>query len=113
VAGDVLESWRAVLDRLKPSAKAIFREARPDLQDGVLVLHFRYAWHFKNAPAHQPELMPLLCAWLGADAKLQFVEDAETAVAAPPSRPSSPEDHPLVQAAVKTLEGKVTRVREV
>jgi len=105
--------WISKIKSWASSAKAIFREARPEVLDGVLVLHFRYAWHFKNAPAHQSDLMPLVSGWLGPDAKLQFVEDAAAAQAAPSARPASPEDHPLVQAAVKTLEGKVTRVREV
>lgn len=111
VIDELTDGWRGVLDQLKPSAKAIFREARPEVRDGTLVLAFRYAWHFGNAPKHLPELEPLVAAWLRPGTKIQFTEDSAAAApaAAPAARPLTPDDHPLVQAAVKKLEGKVVR----
>jgi len=107
-ASDLTDGWRGVLDQLKPSAKAIFREARPEVRGGTLVLAFRYSWHYRNAPTHAPELEPLVAGWLGPETKVQFTEDATGPAAAPPA-PLSPDDHPMVQAAVKKLEGKVVR----
>jgi DNA polymerase III subunit gamma/tau len=110
-AADLTDGWRGVLDQLKPSAKAIFREARPELRDGTLVLAFRYAWHFSNAPKHLAELEPLVAAWLERPTKIQFTEDASSEARASEAapRPLTPDDHPMVQAAVKKLEGKVVR----
>ena len=111
---DITEGWRTVLEQLNPRDKAIFREARPELREGMLVLSFRYSWHFKSAPAHAAGLEPLVAAWLGPEITLQFVEDptGEGPAQAGRGQPS-PEEHPIVQAAVRKLEGKVTRVREV
>jgi hypothetical protein len=76
------------------------------------VLWFRYGFHHQNAQEHVGDVAPLVKSWLGEDVGLEF-RLAEPTESAPVQRPPAPEEHPFVQAAVRKLEGKVTRVREI
>jgi DNA polymerase-3 subunit gamma/tau len=114
VASDVSDGWQHVLAQLPPKVKGLFREARPEQTGSTLVLWFRYGFHHQNAQEHVAEIEPLVAAWLGSGVKLEFkLAEAPAAGPPPPPRPPAPEEHPFVQAAVRKLEGKVTRVREV
>ncbi len=110
-----LEGWRRVLDGLKPQLRAYFREARPELEGSTLVLSFPYGFHHRMASENEAAITPLVREWLGASARVDFrLEEASATVgaAATSARPPAPEEDEVVQAAVRQLEGRVTRVRE-
>jgi hypothetical protein len=81
------------------------------------VLSFAYAFHHQKARDTAPKLEPLLAAWLGAGATVEYRLDspgadpaanpAETRAAPRPA----PEEHPVVRDAMRKLEGTVTDVR--
>jgi hypothetical protein len=99
------------LAQLPPKVKGLFREARPEREGSNLVLWFRYGFHHQNAQEHVADVKPLVSAWLGDGVGLEFrLADATDA---PVQRPPAPEEHPFVEAAVRKLEGKVVRVREI
>jgi hypothetical protein len=107
-----MEGWQRVLAQLPPKVKGLFREARPERDGSKLVLWFRYGFHHQNAQEHAGEVQPLVRSWLGDAVELEFrLSDAGDS--APVPRPPAPEEHPFVQAAIRKLEGKVTRVREI
>jgi hypothetical protein len=108
----LVDGWQRVLAQLPPKVKGLFREARPEREGSKLVLWFRYGFHHQNAQEHVSDVAPLVKAWLGEDVGLEF-RLAEATESAPVQRPPAPEEHPFVQAAVRKLEGKVTRVREI
>jgi hypothetical protein len=113
VGVDLAEGWRTVLKGLKPSVRAFFLDARPEREGSTLVLWFRYGFHHKSAQAHAADVQRLVAEWLGDSVTLDFrLQESSSTVASAP-RPPAPEEHPLVQAAVRELEGRVTRVREV
>jgi DNA polymerase III subunit gamma/tau len=113
-APEALDGWRALLEQLRPIDRAKFSEARPELQGSTLVLWFRYGFHHKNAQDHAALIEPLVRSWIGEGARLDFrLLDAPGPAAAPAPRPAVPEEDAMVQAAVRKLEGKVTRVREI
>ena len=58
------------------------------------------------------DVQPLVQGWLGEGVSLEF-RLSEAGDEGPTARPPAPEEHPFVQAAVRKLEGKVTRVREI
>ena len=113
------DGWRVILEELKPTVRGYFRVARPELIGTVLVLWFPYAFHHQKAQEHSELITPLVQGWLGAGSRVDFKlqEGPSPAgqnvveVAAP--RPLAPEEDPGVQAAVRKLEGKVIRVREI
>jgi DNA polymerase III subunit gamma/tau len=112
-AGDLSEAWQQrVLSQLPPKIKGLFREARPEHDGSTLALWFRYGFHHQNAQEHVAEVQPLVTAWLGDGVTLEFKLAEPGAPVAATARPPAPEEHPFVQAAVRKLEGKVTRVRE-
>ena len=111
-AGDLVEGWQRLLGQLPPKVKGLFREARPDREGSKLVLWFRYGFHHQNAQEHAGDVQPLVQGWLGEAVSLEF-RLSEAGEQGPTSRPPAPEEHPFVQAAVRKLEGKVTRVREI
>ncbi|MGH7904335.1 MAG: DNA polymerase III subunit gamma/tau [Candidatus Dormibacteraceae bacterium] len=113
---ELVEAWKRVLEGLTPSVRAYFREARPERTGSVLVLTFRYAFHHQKAIDNEAVVRPLVQAQIG-DVPLEFrLQDgpgAASSLVAPPRRPPAPEEHPVVQAAVRQLEGRVTKVREM
>ncbi len=111
---DLPAGWSELLQQLKPTVKAFFREAQPEWDGATLTLWFRYSLHQHGAEQKKDDFAPLAAAWLGTEPSLDFRlrEAAASAVAAPAARPAAPEEDPLVQAAVRALEGRVTRVRE-
>ena len=111
-AGDLVEGWQRLLGQLPPKVKGLFREARPDREGSKLVLWFRYGFHHQNAQEHVGDVQPLVQGWLGEGVSLEF-RLSEAGDEGPTARPPAPEEHPFVQAAVRKLEGKVTRVREI
>jgi len=106
--------WRAVLDQLGPKVRAFFVDARPVLEDGVLVLYFRFAFHHKMASENRVQIEPLVAAWLGPGTSIEVrLQEAAVGVRGPQEeRPPAPEEDPLVIEAVRKFEGRVTRVRE-
>ena len=119
VAGGSTDGWRVILEELKPTVRGYFRVARPELAGTVLILWFPYAFHHQKAQEHSELITPLVQGWLGAGSQVDFkLQDGPSPagqmvveVAAP--RPLAPEEDPGVQAAVRKLEGKVIRVREI
>jgi DNA polymerase-3 subunit gamma/tau len=112
--GDLQEGWREAIKGLKPSVRAFFLDARPERDGHRLVLWFRYGFHHKSAQEHAADIKPLVEGWLGDGVEVDFrLQDVSTAASAPAARPPAPEEDPLVQAMVRQLEGRVTRVREL
>jgi DNA polymerase-3 subunit gamma/tau len=108
------DGWAGVLEALSPKTRAYFREARPQVDGGTLVLSFPYGFHHQMASEHVGQIEPLVKAWLGEGAKLDLrLESASrpTGPAAPAERPLAPEEDPLIKAAERKLEGRVVRVR--
>jgi hypothetical protein len=108
------DGWAGVLEALGPKTRAYFREARPQVDGGTLVLSFPYGFHHQMASEHVGQIEPLVRAWLGEGAKLDLrLESASrpTGPAAPAERPLAPEEDPLIKAAERKLEGRVVRVR--
>jgi DNA polymerase-3 subunit gamma/tau len=104
-------AWTTVLQSLSALQRAAFREAQPELAGETLVLWFRYATHQKLAEKDRALIEAPVAEAFGVRRQIEFrLRDAAVAVAA---RPPAPEEDPLVQAAVRKLEGKVTRVREI
>jgi DNA polymerase-3 subunit gamma/tau len=111
VAMDTSRRWAEVLGRLNPVQRATFKEARPDLENGCLVLSFRYSFHHKSAGERADVIQAIVEEVFGHGTRIQFrLQDAG---AGPAPRAPAPEEHPVVQAAVRQLEGHVTRVREI
>ncbi|MGH7775549.1 MAG: hypothetical protein ACREPI_00005, partial [Candidatus Dormibacterales bacterium] len=109
---DLGPTWRRVLEGLTPAVRAYYREARPERSGTTLVLSFRYAFHHQKAMEHEAALTRLVFPEMG-EVRIEFrLLDAEGQAPAP-TRPPAPEEHPVVQAAVRKLEGRVTRVREI
>ena len=114
--GDVGEAWNGILNSLAPSVKAFYKAGRPELVGGRLVVSFPYAFHHQKAQENAALVTPLVKSWLGDSATIEFrlVEATPAAAGAPVApRPLAPEEDPAVQAAVRKLEGKVVRVREI
>jgi DNA polymerase-3 subunit gamma/tau len=105
------ERWRRILQSLKIQTRGYFKEARLELQDDRLTLLFPYSFHYKMAQEHVGELEPLVQGWLGGSASVDLRLQEETATATPPRAALAPEEDPVVQAAVRKLEGRVTRVQ--
>jgi DNA polymerase III subunit gamma/tau len=112
-AGDGAQQWGQILQALSPKVRAYYKEARVDLRGDRLTLVFPYSFHHKMATEHVPEVTPLVRRWLGESASLDLRLDEPNQGAggpARPVRPIAPEEDPLVQEAVRKLEGRVTRV---
>ncbi|ADW20722.1 DNA polymerase III subunit gamma/tau [Thermus scotoductus] len=69
VPRDLAGRWRAFLEALKPTLRAFLREARPDLEEGRLVLRFpeSKAFHHKRAEEQRAILLPLVRAHFGVE----------------------------------------------
>ncbi|MDQ6900129.1 MAG: DNA polymerase III subunit gamma/tau [Candidatus Dormibacteraeota bacterium] len=115
-SSDALEGWRAVLEQLSPKMKAYFRDAQPAVSGSRLSLIFAYAFHHKMAQENAGEIASPVKAWLGEAATVEFLlQDAKAPLvrAAAEKAAQSPEDDPLVKAAIRELEGKVLRVKQI
>jgi DNA polymerase-3 subunit gamma/tau len=110
VASEV--GWSEVLEKLNRTVRAAYLDAQPEVEDGVLVLWFRYGFHHKKAQEQSAQLMPHVRAWLGDEVRIEYrLRETETAKSAP--RLASPEDDPFVREIVRRFDGRVTRVKEV
>ncbi|MDQ6691150.1 MAG: DNA polymerase III subunit gamma/tau [Candidatus Dormibacteraeota bacterium] len=113
-AADVMEAWRRVLAELRPVVRGYFREARPEYDGSTLVLWFPYAFHHKSALDNRSAVEPLVAAHLGPTVALDLRLSAGPGPGHPPApAPPAPEEHPLVQEALRTLEGRVIHVKEL
>jgi hypothetical protein len=113
-AAGAAEGWGGVLEALSPKVRAYFREARPQMEGGTLVLSFPYGFHHQMASEHVGQIEPLVKAWLGEGARLDLrlgSASSPSGPVAPVERPPAPEEDPLVKAAERKLEGRVVRVR--
>jgi hypothetical protein len=113
-AAGAADGWGGVLEALSPKVRAYFREARPQVEDGTLILSFPYGFHHQMASEHVGQIEPLVKAWLGEGAKLDLRLGSASrpgGPAAPVERPPAPEEDPLIKAAERKLEGRVVRVR--
>jgi DNA polymerase-3 subunit gamma/tau len=113
-ANDVDGRWQQMLDGLKVKTRAYFREARPSLENGALVLTFKYPLHFEKARDLASEAQPLVRGWLGDVATIDFrlqEDGAARPAQQAAARPMAPEEDPVVKAAERALEGRVVRVR--
>ena len=109
--GDV-SGWAGVLEKLNRTVRAAYLDAQPEVNGSTLVLSFKYAFHYKKAQADSAQVMPHLRTWLGDGVKVEYrLKETEPVKGGP--KGANPEDDPLVQAVVKKLEGRITRVREV
>jgi len=115
-SSDAVEGWRGVLEQLSPKMKAYFRDAQPAVSGSRLSLTFAYAFHHKMAQENAGEIAPPVRAWLGEAATVEFLlQDAKPPAVrtAAATGAQSPEDDPLVKAAIRELEGKVLRVKQM
>jgi hypothetical protein len=110
----VAAGWKRVLEGLPPKTRAYYREARPERSGSTLVLWFPYSFHHKQAQDHVAEVEPRVREWLGPSTRLDLRLREQQQTASPPPRAHvAPEEDPVVQEAVRKLEGRVTRVREI
>jgi DNA polymerase-3 subunit gamma/tau len=115
-AVDVQDGWRQILGGLSPKTRAYYREARPTLADGVLLLSFKWPLHFEKAQELAPEAVRLVRGWLGEEVRVDFKLESAAApagVQTAPARPQAPEEHPVIKAAERTFEGRVVKVRSL
>ncbi|RTH35474.1 DNA polymerase III, subunit gamma and tau [Thermus scotoductus] len=84
---DLAGRWRALLEALKPTLRAFLREARPDLEEGRLVLRFpeSKAFHHKRAEEQRAILLPLVRAHFGVE-EVAFLLEKKSLDPRPPSR---------------------------
>ena len=84
---DLAGRWRAFLEALKPTLRAFLREARPDLEEGRLVLRFPEgkAFHHKRAEEQRAILLPLVRAHFGVE-EVAFLLEKKSLDPRPPSR---------------------------
>ncbi|WCM40650.1 DNA polymerase III subunit gamma/tau [Thermus antranikianii] len=87
VPRDLAGRWRAFLEALKPTLRAFLREARPDLEEGRLVLRFpeSKAFHHKRAEEQRAALLPLVRAHFGVE-EVAFLLEKKSLDPRPPSR---------------------------
>jgi DNA polymerase-3 subunit gamma/tau len=87
VPRDLAGRWRAFLEALKPTLRAFLREARPDLEEGRLVLRFpeSKAFHHKRAEEQRAILLPLVRAHFGVE-EVAFLLEKKSLDPRPPSR---------------------------
>ena len=102
--------WSEVLEKLNRTVRAVYLDAQPEVDGGVLVLWFKYGFHHKKAQEQSAHLIPHVRAWLGDDVRIDFRLRENDA---PKARSASPEDDPFVREIVKRFDGRVTRVKEV
>jgi hypothetical protein len=108
---DLADGWRRVLEQLSVQERAPFLAARLNLEGSSLILAFAYAFHHQKALECAPRLEPLVAAWLGPGVKVDYrLQDGGGPVAGTSVRPTAPEEHEMVQRAVRQLEGRVTKV---
>jgi DNA polymerase-3 subunit gamma/tau len=111
---DLAGGWKRVLEALPPKTRAYYREARPERSGSTLVLWFPYSFHHKQALDHVAEVEPRVKEWLGASTSLDLrLREQQQTASTPPRTHVAPEEDPVVQEAVRKLEGRVTRVREI
>jgi hypothetical protein len=104
-------AWNTVLQALSAMQRAAFKEARPEVAGQTLILWFRYAAHQQLAQRDLALIQEPVAQAFGGRREIECRLQDVAIPAAP--RPAAPEEDPLVQAAVRRLEGKVTRVREI
>jgi DNA polymerase III subunit gamma/tau len=108
---DLAEGWRRVLEQLSVQDRAPFLAARLALEESSLILAFAYAFHHQKALECAPKLEPLVAGWLGAGVKVEYrLQDGGAPVTGTAVRHNAPEEHEMVQRAVRQLEGRVTKV---
>jgi DNA polymerase-3 subunit gamma/tau len=108
---DLAEGWRRALEQLSVQERAPYLAARLALEESTLILFFAYAFHHQKALEGAPRLEPLVATWLGAGVKVEYrLQDGGAPVAGTSVRPTAPEEHEMVQRAVRQLEGRVTKV---
>ncbi|MFZ0216345.1 MAG: hypothetical protein WAM30_10460, partial [Candidatus Dormiibacterota bacterium] len=115
-AGDgdaIAAGWQQIVDALPFKVKAYYKEARPELDGSTLRLWFPYAFHHQSALESQREVEPRVKAWLGAETTLEFRLRGQSEASTAPRAPIAPEEDAAVQEAVRKLEGRVVRVREI
>ena len=110
-AGPPDENWKRLLEELPPSARGIFKQAQVAFEPGRIVLSYPYKGQYDVAAGKEADLQRLVGTYYGPEMKIELrllpLSDRGA-----PTRPAAPEEHPVVQAAIKTLEGRVVRVRE-
>ncbi len=107
-----VDGWNAVLEKMNRTVRAVYLDAQPELEDGTLILWFRYGFHHKKAQEQSAQLMPHVREWLGTAVKVDYrlrEQPAESRAA----KPLSPEDDPFVREVVRRFDGRVTKVRDV
>jgi len=107
-----VDGWNAVLEKMNRTVRAVYLDAQPEVEDGTLVLWFRYGFHHKKAQEQSAQLMPHVREWLGPGVKVDYrlrEQPAESRAA----KPLSPEDDPFVREVVRRFDGRVTKVRDV
>jgi len=106
-----VDGWNAVLEKMNRTVRAVYLDAQPEVEDGTLVLWFRYGFHHKKAQEQSAQLMPHVREWLGTAVKVDYrlrEQPAESRAA----KPLSPEDDPLVREVVRRFDGRVTKVKD-
>ncbi len=112
MAGDLVAAWKEATKELKPIVRAVCLAAEPELDGSRLVLWFDYENQKKTARENGSAIVSWASRWLGRGLTLDLKVREPSTLAATP-RPAAPEEHPVVEAAVRRLEGRVTRVREL
>ena len=107
-----VDGWNAVLEKMNRTVRAVYLDAQPEVEDGTLVLWFRYGFHHKKAQEQSLQLMPHVREWLGPNVKVEY-RLREVAAESRAAKPLSPEDDPFVREVVRRFDGRVTKVKDV
>jgi DNA polymerase-3 subunit gamma/tau len=107
-----ISGWNQVLEKMNRTVRAVYLDAQPEVEDGTLVLWFRYGFHHKKAQEQSAQLMPHVREWLGPQVKVDY-RLREAPAEARGAKPLSPEDDPFVREVVRRFDGRVTKVRDV
>jgi hypothetical protein len=110
---DLGAGWKSVLDQMDVRDRAYLSVARPELEGSLLVLWFAYSFHQQKAKENASRVESAVADWLGAGTSVDFRLQESTGgggSAAAQARPKAPEEHEIVQRAVRQLEGRVTKV---
>jgi DNA polymerase III subunit gamma/tau len=113
VRTESIAGWSDVLEKLNRTVRAAYLDAQPEVEEGTLVLWFRYGFHHKKAQEHSAHLIPHVRGWLGDGVKIDYRLRESEAAKTGPRTSTSPEDDPFVREVVRRFDGRVTRVREV
>ncbi|HEX6487502.1 MAG TPA: DNA polymerase III subunit gamma/tau [Candidatus Dormibacteraeota bacterium] len=108
---ELAEAWQRLVASQPAHIRGILKAAEARVAGDTITLAYRYKGQFDIAEDKRQAVDQVLASEIGPHVKL--VLELAPLDSTPAARPPAPEEHPLVQAAVRKLEGKVTKVREI